>query len=115
MNPETDHTQTPWEYREEGDANHYVILAAGKWLLTLLHNGEAASLRQRANMAFIVRAVNAHDDLVKALKELADFCENNLRPGPGLNEILLAADNALAKAKLQPPIIQTTCPNSGIQ
>jgi hypothetical protein len=51
-----------------------------------------------ANAAFIVKAVNAHDDLVKALREcrIAMWADN---PADGWKEIIEAADAALAKAE----------------
>lgn len=61
-------TPAPWSFREDGDANFYHLLDKdGKWLLALLHNGEPPTPQQLANMAFIVKAVNAHEALVTAV------------------------------------------------
>jgi hypothetical protein len=65
-----EHTPTPWISREDGDANHWALLTADgkKWVISFLHNGEAMPEKQRANVALIIRAVNAHDQLIEALK-----------------------------------------------
>lgn len=67
------HTPTPWFASEDGDGENY-----GASTLVDARNGYIASVgapfaevaeENLANAAFIVRAVNAHDDLVAALHE----------------------------------------------
>ena len=62
----TDHTPTPWRSVD-------FIVAAGVELIAVLTAGEAnngcvSPPIARANAVFIVRAVNAHDELVAALR-----------------------------------------------
>lgn len=65
------HTPGPWTVREQGDANSYALLTAnGHWLISFLQNGELMTATQRANAEFIVRACNAHDELLSALQEM---------------------------------------------
>jgi len=68
------HTPTPWVSREQGEANEFCLLTPeGNWVIAFLHNGEANVEQQRANVALIVRSVNAHDDLVKALEDARNY------------------------------------------
>jgi hypothetical protein len=93
------HTPTPWRAGEwiTGHDGHYVyslIFGAGKRVASVSvygkrKDGSDAGKPARfggtkptytqeevdANRAFIVRAVNAHDDLVKALEPFATFCD----------------------------------------
>lgn len=60
----TPHTEGRVTFREDGDANHWSMLAEdGRWLLALLHNGEAPSERQVANFRRLVACWNALIDL----------------------------------------------------
>lgn len=71
----SDHTPTPWtlELEDTTYSNCFEVQAEGK---TIAHveswNGEDNDAQEEAeaNAAFIVRAVNAHDNLVEALKNL---------------------------------------------
>lgn len=77
------HTPTPW----------YVY--AGGGIRTM--DEEYVPLFQAANAAFIVRAVNAHDDLVAALTRIA----NHPWLGPEASYVMAkSAKAALAKAAL---------------
>lgn len=60
MKQEMIHTPTPWRSKPSVP---YIYGAAG---------GHAAEARNPANRAFIVRACNAHDDLVAALTVMID-------------------------------------------
>lgn len=58
------HTKGRITVREDGEANQYAILSDdGHWLLTLLHNGQQVTQRQRANMHRIVACWNACDGI----------------------------------------------------
>lgn len=64
MNQHTIHTPGKIRFQEEGDANRFAMLTEdGRWLLTLLHNGEAVSERQAENMRRLAAAWNACDGL----------------------------------------------------
>lgn len=70
------HAPLPWVFREQGDANEFCLLTAeGKWVIAFLQNGELMVERQREIAAFIVRACNAHDDLLAALKTVTELLE----------------------------------------
>jgi hypothetical protein len=61
--------------------------------------------KARANAAFIVRACNAHDDLVKALRGVLTAPTMNFAPADSAEELapwLRAAWDALAKAEAAP-------------
>jgi len=54
------HTPGRVTFRDDGDANHWSLLTAdGRWLLALLHNGEAPSERQAANFRRLAACWNA--------------------------------------------------------
>jgi len=66
----TEHTPTPWNLRYDEEMKTFVICASGK------PNRDQIILRDfygyktsEADVAFIVRAVNAHEDLVRKLKQ----------------------------------------------
>jgi hypothetical protein len=68
------HTALPWEYRrDEEEDRHYI--ATGVFCIvhdvhgTRITNNRGQEERE-ANARFIVRAVNSHDELLAALKEL---------------------------------------------
>lgn len=68
------HTALPWGLRYRG--NQLAIVGdAGEWLAVLPHApsdgfGLMALAEIHANAALIVRAVNSHDELVKALEAI---------------------------------------------
>lgn len=92
------HTPVPFRLDESGFTIHgpespdkpLVIVAD----LHGIHPG-VSHYERRANAAFIVRACNAHADLLAALEALVSKCEANKVSGPALN----AARAALALAK----------------
>jgi hypothetical protein len=46
-----------WTYHEDGDANHYSILDEnGRWVISLLLNGEMMTEKQREIMRLITAA-----------------------------------------------------------
>lgn len=54
----------PLSLRENGEANSYAILDGnGKWLLSLLHNGEPLVAEQRENLNYLIACANACRDL----------------------------------------------------
>ena len=58
------HTQGPITFREDGDANHWSMLTKdGRWLLSLLANGEQTSPGQIANFRRLVACWNACEGL----------------------------------------------------
>ena len=119
----SEHTPTPWEVQTLSHAHDELWLQIGHFgrgpiveLNCTAHKMEPGVIaearwlctsedEQKANAAFIVRACNAHDDLVAALRELADdhgrlcqrvgLSENETRDSAVLNH---KAHAALAKA-----------------
>jgi hypothetical protein len=71
----TKHTPTPWRDCAPPSNFHkgkiFIRPANGERLIAIV-SGEMQQDEIRANAAFIVRAVNTHDDLVEALKDLLD-------------------------------------------
>lgn len=56
----SEHTPGSITYRENGDANSYAILDGnGKWLLSLIHNGEPLLHTQRENLRRLSACWNA--------------------------------------------------------
>lgn len=75
MNAKTElkHTPTPW--KEQGLA----IRDADGDLICDVYVGGINSTQNEANRAFIVRAVNSHDELLELLKESMTRCTKDLR------------------------------------
>ena len=90
------HTATPWQVHIATTTRNGYDVESTKGVLI------AYNLRDKANAAFIVRAVNAHDELVEALRTTTDFAYKLAMKAPDLNPegdtILLRANRALAKA-----------------
>ena len=63
------HTATPWKYVKQGG---YLQIHGNQELIAEMYMG----LRAEANAALIVRAANAHDGLVEALKLVLSGLEN---------------------------------------
>lgn len=62
--------------------------------------GRAVNDEERANAALIVRAVNAHDDLVEALERLLRLAENNVDRIDGIeHEVIINTRSVLKKAR----------------
>lgn len=66
------HTPGRVTFREDGDANHWSMLTEdGRWLLSLLHNGQAPSARQVANFRHLAACWNACNDIkTQALEKM---------------------------------------------
>jgi hypothetical protein len=80
------HTPTPWR-----------IGIAGRVL-----GGDGLSVvsfNRKANAAFIVRAVNAHDDLVAALRKARNIILQMGLPDEATDRVLLESGNALDKSE----------------
>ena len=95
-------TPRPWtvERHDQDDGSiNYEIWTNGWVLIATYHRvvtlSDADNERAREDAALIVRAVNAHDDLVAALKAAMDHIGNGYQP-PDLIE---QANAALAKAE----------------
>lgn len=73
MDTATLHTPGRMTFREDGDANHYSMMDdTGRWWLAMLHNGEAPSARQVANMRRLAACWNACDMIpTEALEEIS--------------------------------------------
>lgn len=101
----TKHTPTPWVYESQGTSTGIYAKNAGYGMdnnIVRVFDNPSKQIGE-ANAAFIVKAVNCHAELVKALKELMDACyKADLHEE--LSEfvdgsLLDAAEKALAKAK----------------
>lgn len=64
------HTPTPWK-TTKSTADFYDITPAGDILPTIASVWDGEKKNAEANAAFIVRACNAHDELVLAAKDAA--------------------------------------------
>ena len=97
----TKHTPTPWFKSSELRG---IVDDKGKLIAGLYLPLEARSVEEcLANMDLILRACNAHDDLVEACNAAAALCEN-IRLGVRNHEaatpfVRQRLDAALAKAK----------------
>ena len=106
----TNHTPTPWRVDTFGGsrAGHRVVapsieIGAGinrATAVAVMHLRADASNRATvmADAAHIVKAVNAHDELVGALKLASDFLEANYRT-EDMPDILRPVRAALAKVQ----------------
>lgn len=87
------HSPIPWtcEATSNMSLNTHSVFADGKWILTTTE----------ANAAFIVRTVNAHDGLLKALEEIAIGKFDDVDPDDGMHRrsVRAVAREALALAK----------------
>lgn len=103
------HTPLPWERRLSAMGRPFIInpkapLAKdqddihGKCIAQVSGLGNANEQEQRDNAAFIVRAVNCHDDLLAALEELYMALHGRVHSNRALRA-LAQAETALAKAK----------------
>jgi hypothetical protein len=94
----TTHTPTPW-YTE---LDRSIRADDGDGHVALLAGSDFNVATEEANAAFIVRACNAHDALVAALRELIDDADNSgvtaHFKGRGFDESIEKARAALAKA-----------------
>jgi len=90
-----EHTPTPWENRG------YYVVANGMHVAECLPRQKPQVKECEANAAFIVRAVNSHEELIGALKFTnAVLSQNKVFPDDLLlikNELLKALAKAEAK------------------
>ncbi len=99
----TEHTTTPWEL-VEGEDSHghpYWHIYNGDFVITDCkgqYGNFELNVEQVANAAFIVRAANAHDDLVAAAVRAIKAIDNS-NADSGASFALRAA---LAKAEVRP-------------
>lgn len=87
--PNTKHTPTPWNVEGRGNAKARCFIEAGEFRIV-----ECVTRDHDANAAFIVRACNAHDDLVAALRE----AHSALNGAPNTLGLHSQIEAALAKA-----------------
>jgi hypothetical protein len=85
------HTPTPWGAEPKGGKGSWIKGASGEWAALSCGDEDATA---DANAEFICRAVNAHDDLVAALKYARDKADEY---GSVINFAMI--DAALAKAE----------------
>lgn len=96
----TKHTPTPWGVVQNlRPATVGVRLNANsnKWLFQALSDDEMSS----DDAVFMVKAVNNHDALVSALRDLADAARNacNAEQHPALTNALFEADQIIKAAE----------------
>ena len=65
----SDHTPTPWKYEAPQGAFGHEVVGASRLVCQMSHHPERQD-EAVANAAFIVRAVNSHDALVDALRDM---------------------------------------------
>jgi hypothetical protein len=74
-------TSRPWILKEQGEANQYCFLNdKNQWVIAILHNGEALVAKQRANLKFMAKAVNSHDDMMNLLVKARSLTILETRP-----------------------------------
>ncbi len=99
-----EHTATPWQL-EERETDFVLQDADGEFINYLTksrHIDDLIDEEAEANAAFIVRACNAHDQLVKATRECLDQLEHEAKWGSNsepLQDAINSARRALAKAE----------------
>jgi hypothetical protein len=92
-----EHTPTHWHYQENSDAYTHIVRSGDRFIFQLSQDtsGEA-----EATARFIVKAVNSHDALVKALTLAEDVLSrrpfsteiwpNGMHPQEGIEQIRAA-------------------------
>lgn len=110
----TSRTPTPWDVIPSTEHHGpYIVSPYGSTLadLYVMSNPSALSVRNGGdskpihfpdadeNAAFIVRACNAHDDLVKTVERWLSWCDDWHAGKPHPNDDLEFARAALAKAR----------------
>lgn len=89
----SNHTPTPWEVGEDvGQAERSIVTAECRDICTC----ETGFGDAEANAEFIVRAVNAHDDLLNACREILRADEYT--PDWHVTDAIELAKAAIAKA-----------------
>lgn len=64
----TPHTKTPWRITQATNGDIYI--GSDEWVLKMVDKVDFTVLPKEANAAFIVRACNAHEDMLKVLQSL---------------------------------------------
>lgn len=62
------HTPTPWRISECTNGDIYI--GGHEWAAKMVDKVDFTTMPKEANAAFIVRAVNAHEELVQTAKEM---------------------------------------------
>jgi hypothetical protein len=81
MNKTDQHTPTPWKARKEysnrwrieSEREGLIPLSVAQVVLTVSEVGCGEESENDANAAFIVRAVNCHEELLEALKGMLEY------------------------------------------
>lgn len=100
------HTPTPW-YVSENTLNDestkqtiWIDDMSGNAVFVLPKMGGRTYQAQMEDAAFIVRAVNCHEELVQSIKEMREYVEEAYETkGPTLFNILNRAEKAIATAE----------------
>lgn len=71
-------TKKKWTFKEQGDANNFVVFAGKNWLFHLQHNGEQTVDEQRANLRLVCGA----KDILKSLQEMIEMYDK-VQPAGG--------------------------------
>lgn len=97
------HTPTPWKvlgYTPYGE-DYRITDDIGNDIAIVPHWDDEAKIEARANAAFIVKAVNCHEELLEALKEAKKAIQEQMNCC-GESDILMAPmdliEQALSKA-----------------
>jgi hypothetical protein len=70
------HTPAPWEYREQGDADEFVMLTHdGKWIIAFRQNGELMTATQRANAKLMAASPKLLEALRMADQRITELCK----------------------------------------
>lgn len=102
------HTPTPWRIYKEPMNPNPRIMAEASTLVAVISQGKAFAKQTDTNAAFVVRACNAHEDLLGALKAIrarldGDFDNPHLMKfgtlGNAEGDIGTIASDAIAKAE----------------
>ena len=100
-----EHTPLPWESTGPSDvwpyANRGLGDIFGAWENDHKIRHQVATMVRPGDAEFIVRAVNAHDELLAALEALTEWGRTHTSPldTNSPHDLLIAAVNAIAKAK----------------
>lgn len=102
-------TPRPWHVYDDRQFTVYPGIGAAKDSVVIFGlKNEQCGVRgdtleaRKANAALIVRAVNAHDDLVAALRRISDIAQTILMRGDvayGVGQIIGQCEDALKKAE----------------
>jgi len=102
----SEHTPTPWKLRKLVTNCHYTAIDGGDWaelanVVTRLDDDKQDHRQGSANAAFIIRAVNNHDRLLAACKELLEVAAAAMRAIEGNGEVLDRFADELADAGIK--------------